>query len=214
MALLSGLGAPKFTLTSSPLTSGLLVIGKTYTIIDYKTNGGAPDDFTNVGAASNETAIIFTATGTTPTVWTHSTELIETVTLDYSHLIPSWAEPDEIINESVITGVRDIISLGDYSSFKVIVYLWKESDQVTKFEEIYAFNHSDIYFYPHRDKTTLGDGLGKVMQDSSDAEVEFHITHIRPFYYQYERFPQSKVKIALEITFISKDYIDLTKNLT
>lgn len=205
---LFGRGAPKFT-TTTELTSGVVVSGTTYTIIDFI----AGDDFTNIGG-TNVDGNIFTATGTTPTTWTNSSILVETVTLDYAKLIPSWAEPDEIINESVITGVRDIIALGDYSSFKVIVYLWKYSGLIAKFEEIYAFNHDDVWFYPHRDGDVLDAGLGKPMQDSSGDEVEFHITHIRPFYYQYERVPQNTPKIALEITFISKDYIDLTKNLT
>lgn len=53
------------------ITSGLLEVGKTYTITNYKIG----DDFTNVGASSNEVGISFCATGTTPTIWTETTEL-------------------------------------------------------------------------------------------------------------------------------------------
>lgn len=42
-----------------------LVIGQRYRIADYSLG----DDFTNVGASSNETGITFEATGTTPTIW-------------------------------------------------------------------------------------------------------------------------------------------------
>lgn len=57
----------------SPLTSGLLVTGKRYLITSFI----AGDNFTNVGAASNATAVVFTATGTTPSVWTHASSLWE-----------------------------------------------------------------------------------------------------------------------------------------
>lgn len=51
-------------------TSGLLVIGKTYQIDTLV----AGDDFANVGYVASSTPFI--ATGTTPTVWTNSTEVI------------------------------------------------------------------------------------------------------------------------------------------
>jgi hypothetical protein len=52
-------------------TSGSLVIDQRYII----TNFVAGDDFTNVGAASNATGVIFQATGTTPTTWTNGSKL-------------------------------------------------------------------------------------------------------------------------------------------
>lgn len=51
--------------------TGLLEIGQTYIIKTYNTG----DDFTNVGAVSNTGGEIFTATGTTPTLWTGPTVL-------------------------------------------------------------------------------------------------------------------------------------------
>jgi len=51
-------------------TSGLLVIGLSYTISNY----AAGDDFTNVGG-TNVTGNTFIATGTTPTNWTNSSTL-------------------------------------------------------------------------------------------------------------------------------------------
>jgi hypothetical protein len=62
----------KYEYNNTPLqTSGLLTIGKVYHIYDYNVG----DDFTNVGAASNATGEIFTATGTTPTTWTNGSSL-------------------------------------------------------------------------------------------------------------------------------------------
>lgn len=52
-------------------TSGTLTVGVTYKIITFVTG----DVFTNVGAASNATDVVFTATGTTPTTWTHASTL-------------------------------------------------------------------------------------------------------------------------------------------
>jgi len=54
------------------LTSGTLVQGKTYKIATYNSN----DDFTNLGASSNASGVIFTSSGTTPTEWNHSSVLI------------------------------------------------------------------------------------------------------------------------------------------
>lgn len=54
------------------LTSGTLTIGVTYYIAGIIEPG---DDFTNVGAPNNNYGTTFVATGTTPAVWTHGTEL-------------------------------------------------------------------------------------------------------------------------------------------
>ncbi len=56
--------------TTLTLNSGTLSIGTSYTIILYVTG----DDFTNVGG-TNTTGSIFSATGTTPTVWTNQSQL-------------------------------------------------------------------------------------------------------------------------------------------
>jgi len=57
-------------------TSGTLVVGKTYQIITFV----AGDSFTNVGAGSNASSVIFIASGTTPTTWTNSSILQEITT--------------------------------------------------------------------------------------------------------------------------------------
>lgn len=54
------------------ITSGLLIVGATYQIAN---NDNLLDDFKNVGAPSNATATNFTATGTTPAVWTNGSFL-------------------------------------------------------------------------------------------------------------------------------------------
>jgi hypothetical protein len=52
-------------------TAGPLVVGQRYSILLFVSG----DSFTNVGAASNTTGVIFVATGTTPTTWTHSSQI-------------------------------------------------------------------------------------------------------------------------------------------
>lgn len=65
-----------FWLGVSSATSGTLTSGKRYQIQTFV----AGDVFTNVGAAANESGVIFTATGTTPTTWTNGSTLIEITT--------------------------------------------------------------------------------------------------------------------------------------
>ena len=64
------------------LTSGTLTPGVRYIINSYV----ATDDFSNVGAGTNETGEIFVATGDTPTDWTNGsglTNLDNTITFQY-----------------------------------------------------------------------------------------------------------------------------------
>lgn len=56
-------------LGGADITAGTLVIGNRYEIVHWKTDTASGDDFSNVGAATNETSVIFTATAATPTVW-------------------------------------------------------------------------------------------------------------------------------------------------
>lgn len=58
-------------LPGSTQTGGLLAVGFIYTILGFATG----DDFTNVGAASNATGVIFVATGTTPTAWSNGSTI-------------------------------------------------------------------------------------------------------------------------------------------
>lgn len=61
------------TQVNSSETSGELIVGHTYFIAEYL----AGDDFTNVGAAVNESGVTFVATGTNPTTWDNGSTLID-----------------------------------------------------------------------------------------------------------------------------------------
>jgi hypothetical protein len=62
-------------------TSGFFIVGRKYRITTYVSG----DDFTNVGAASNDNGVVFTAIGTTPTTWTNGS------TIDTAELIDAGA---------------------------------------------------------------------------------------------------------------------------
>lgn len=67
-ALVTQSGSP----SNEGLNSGELTIGVTYTINSYAEG----DDFTNVGAPSNNNGVSFVATGTTPNSWNGGTTLV------------------------------------------------------------------------------------------------------------------------------------------
>lgn len=88
------------------IVSGPLEIGRRYIISEDYITG---DDFTNVGAANNFALTVFTATGTTPAVWTNGSIL-------YTNF---WLTQTVIEN----TLGFDLLFLKDYEnpgSFKII----------------------------------------------------------------------------------------------
>jgi len=60
------------------MTSGSLSIGQEYMIYSYL----GTDDFTNVGAASNSTGVVFTATSSLPTNWSNGTKIASMVNMN------------------------------------------------------------------------------------------------------------------------------------
>ncbi len=87
-------GTTIYIYSTSLAIAGSLVVGVSYLIQDYKLG----DDFTNIGAASNATGVRFTATGTTPTIWTFGSSVSAATTLTaavtsgnvvYSHKVAS-----------------------------------------------------------------------------------------------------------------------------
>lgn len=84
-----------------PLTSGLVIIGKTYRTDLFI----AGDDFTNVadiGASANVTGAVWTAIATTPTTWTNLSELIREGLIAYypSHSLSHERWNDESGNDN------------------------------------------------------------------------------------------------------------------
>lgn len=75
---------------------GPLTVGQIYEIVNYV----AGDDFTNVGASSNATGTIFTATGTTPTVWTN-----------FSSLAPRWNDTLNNVITAILGAIPEITTV-------------------------------------------------------------------------------------------------------
>lgn len=87
-------GNPSHDFNTAPPSqiSGTLTIGQSYVITDYH----ASDDFSNVGASSNATGVVFTATGTTPTTWSNGSLLTFSPPPGSKTVPPTWTgEPFE-----------------------------------------------------------------------------------------------------------------------
>lgn len=87
--------------TNTGATSGSLVVGYRYIITTFV----AGDNFTNVGAASNATGVVFVATGTTPTTWANGSTLTRqgsTLSLGASGMYSSiWHDYDHAVRGTV-----------------------------------------------------------------------------------------------------------------
>ncbi len=76
----------------STATSGTLTVGSTYEITTFVSG----DDFTNVGAASNATGVVFTATDddtdglATPTTWSNGSTLTQISGIIFSNFATDW----------------------------------------------------------------------------------------------------------------------------
>lgn len=116
-----------------------------------------------------------------------------TVDLEYSVLVPNFIESETIQHVSVIDGARNYITLGDYSSFKVDVYLFKYANPRDKFLEIYDYIHTDVNFFPHSD--------GKTMYGNDGAIMQCHITDMKLSYLDNKDY-----RDLLTISFETKGY--------
>lgn len=126
-----------------------------------------------------------------------------TVLLDNTITEPQYAIGDIVEKVSVLTGKKTWIINGDYSEFAITINLFKYGNATAvknKFIEIYSHRNHLVSFYPHRD--------APAMKNSSNADVLFRITDIKPFYLEDDENLD-----ALTLVFKSSSYTDLTKNL-
>lgn len=122
------------TQSTSSQTSGALIVGHSYTIRTFV----AGDDFVNVGG-TNVTGNIFTASGTTPTVYTNGSTLVDntvstiTATVLQGNLIqgtPVWTRVSAGIYRATLTGafleaktqIPFGVSLGATTSIAQVLY--------------------------------------------------------------------------------------------
>jgi hypothetical protein len=129
-------------------------------------------------------------------------------TLDYSTIEPTWSNPRIIEHKSAINGKKNWKTLGDYSSFMVTLNLYKYTDPTSTFNTLMTYYHQIVYFYPHSDGITLGDGLGKPIQESS-SNVGFFINSIKIYYLdQINAFGD-----LVDVEFIASDYFNITESV-
>lgn len=87
------------------------------------------------------------------------------VTLSNSVINPTWDIPRVLEHQSVISGKKNYITLGDYASFVVTMNLFKYGTPTTTFNTIMSYFHQLVTFFPHVDGVTSGDGLGKPLSN-------------------------------------------------
>lgn len=94
-------------ITGNPLItakSGLLVINRYYTIVDYI----AGDDFTNVATVYSGTintdGCVFLATGTTPTTWTNQSVLTSNEDLEFREYNHNYTRANQIASRTTYLG--------------------------------------------------------------------------------------------------------------
>lgn len=129
------------------------------------------------------------------------------VTLEHSNLAPNYA----IRNISVITSVYDHFHtydfLGDYSEFTVQLNLWKYQSLTEtpsdKYNEIYPFLYTLVYFWPHED--------GQAVSGSDDEHMPFFIDSIQHSYLFGSQADANED--VLFIHFKSEGYTNLTGSL-
>lgn len=100
----------KFSLTDV-VTSGQLVVGQQYMIYDYNSS----DDFTNIGAASNASGVIFNATGSTPADWAAKSKLAMMV--NFNNWLPKMKMKDFVLS---VLNMFNLIFYEDKQNKKLI----------------------------------------------------------------------------------------------
>lgn len=89
-----------------------------------------------------------------------------------------FCQADQLNNRSVMNGNKTNTHLGDYGSFKITERLWQKSTTFTaklKFQRLYGFYHTDVWFFPHS---------YKVVQDSVTNVVTCYFKTFKPMYYK------------------------------
>lgn len=122
------------------------------------------------------------------------------VNLLHSVMQTNYQESDILDHKSILNGTITYVVLGDYSSFDVLVHLFDYDDPKAKFQEIYPYNHTDVYFYPHAD--------GNAMKDAAGADILFHIREMK-----FEYLADINNLDILRLRFEAKTYTDVEESL-
>lgn len=142
------------TAVPTPLSSGLLVIGRTY-LIKVLAVG---DNFTNVGFTAVN--VPFIATGTTPTVWTNGTSVITPLVVGEQYLIQTLAVGDNFTNVGFTSVNIPFVATKTTPTVwtnGTVVYITKETVEYTeKVEAEYRRRNAPQYCVPYKRDTATG----------------------------------------------------------
>lgn len=132
-----------------PITSGGLVIGITYVIDSVLVT----DDFDNVGFVTE--GVEFIATGTTPTVWTNSTEVFEItdpaveLVIGETYEINTLEAGDDFANVGYTAVDTEFVATGTTPT------VWRNSTAVFKIIERFKAPTKDTYFKDNETHITV-----------------------------------------------------------
>jgi len=126
-----------------------------------------------------------------------------TMLLDYSvYKGFNLAEPRLIQDKSPLTGKKNIVKLGDWASFSIIVYLFQSTAPQVYLAQLMNYRFQNVIFYPHRDKLTVNDGLGLPILDVNNNPLQFFIAGMK-----YSLLNNYVMHDIVEINFISTNYV-------
>ena len=74
-----------------------------------------------------------------------------TVLLEYCNIQPDWCLRNIGVRTSIYDHYHTYEFRGDYSEFTVVLNLHKYDDPSVKFQEIYPYIYTEVYFWPHVD---------------------------------------------------------------
>jgi len=77
------------------------------------------------------------------------------VLLQNSILEPNYITRNVITTTSIHDHYNTYNFLGDYSDFNVKINLWQYDDATIKYNEIYPYLYSYVYFWPHEDGNAI-----------------------------------------------------------
>ena len=122
------------------------------------------------------------------------------VILSHSIIEPNFIISDDVENKSVLTGHKDFIYLGNYSSFDVTLNLYKYSSPSSTFQSLYGYKNKNVYFWPHSD--------GRAISGSNGKGMPFNITDMNLYYLTDTNFAE-----LLKIHFEATGYTNITGSL-
>ena len=91
-----------------------------------------------------------------------------TITLNKSQTSINFFQNQDVVHQSILTGVRTQSLKGDYSDFTVTERCWQEADPKAKFSSIMGLEGLTVIFY---------------LQGTTEI-VQCYVSYVKPFYFK------------------------------